>query len=58
MQDTLRSMRTKENLANDLTELGVAYQYNRLQLVKYLKNKYQFDLKETKELVDLYYLTL
>ena len=58
MQDALLQMRTKENLANDLTELGVAYQHNQLQLVKYLKNKYQFGLKETKELVDLYYLTL
>lgn len=58
MQSALASMRTKENLAKDLVELAIPYKHNNLQLVKFLKNKYQFGLKETKELVDLYYLTL
>lgn len=58
MQSALANMRTGKNLAKDLVELAIPYKHNNLQLVKYLKNKYQFGLKETKELVDLYYLTL
>ncbi len=58
MQEALAQMRTGTNLAKDLVKLGIPYKHNNLQLVKFLKNKYQFGLKETKELVDLYYLTL
>jgi len=58
MQEALAQMRTGTNLAKDLVKLGIPYKHNNLRLVKFLKNKYQFGLKETKELVDLYYLTL
>lgn len=58
MQSALSQMRSVENLAKDLKELGADYQFSQLQLVKFIKNKYQFGLKETKNLVDIYYATL
>ena len=58
MQSALSEMRSVENLAKDLETLGISYEQDKLQLVKYLKNKYQFGLKETKILVDIYFATL
>lgn len=58
MQEALIQMRSVENLDKDLRQLGAEYRYKPLQLVRYLKNKYQFGLKETKILVDIYFETL
>lgn len=57
MQKALTTMRSYLNFRKDLEELGPLWKDNRLQLVKYLKNKYQYGLKETKEMVDLYYIS-
>lgn len=58
MQSALSQMRSVENLDRDLKQLGAEYRHRQLELVKFLKNKYQFGLKETKILVDIYFATL
>lgn len=58
MQEALTQMRSVENLDRDLKQLGAEYRHRQLELVKFLKNKYQFGLKETKILVDIYFATL
>jgi hypothetical protein len=58
MQSALADMRSSRALKVDIEALGPQYKDNKLQLLKFIKNKYQFGLKETKEMIDLYYLTL
>lgn len=58
IQEALTQMRSVENLDKDLKQLGAEYRHRQLELVKFLKNKYQFGLKETKLLVDIYFATL
>lgn len=58
MSNALANMRSFHALKSDIETLGPQYRDSPLQLVKFIKNKYQFGLKETKEMIDLYYLTL